>query len=228
MARSGRLCAAACVLACMLGLTSAAVPISNPTTFASLQRVLGVTVSVQNNGLLVATNTSCTAQFPGAACLAKVDAHNSNQKVVINYSVLPNATLDATSHVILKACYSPIATRDRAWRKANNILVLDHQCSFAINTPQTLPPTTGSAMWSPPDTVPNAAYFIRAYAVCKNATFGSSPCGFGNSVGYFQINQIDSRPHNMIGAIIGMAFAGPVIFFVYFAADSFIQKKRKH
>ena len=83
-------------------------------------------------------------------------------------------------------------------------------------------------MWSPPDTAPNAAYFIRAYAVCKNATYGTSPCGFGNSVGYFQINQITSRPHNMLGAIIGMAFAGPVIFFVYFAADSFIQKKRKH
>ena len=107
-----------------MSVTVSTQPLVCFAAFASLQRVLDVTVSVQNNGLLVATNTSCTAQIPGAACLAKVDAHNSNQKVVINYSVLPNATLDATSHVILKACYSPIATKDRAWRKANNILVV--------------------------------------------------------------------------------------------------------
>lgn len=56
--------------------------------------------------------------------MPKVHAAESSNKVVINYAVLSNATLESSAHVILKACYSRASTIDRAWRKANNILVV--------------------------------------------------------------------------------------------------------
>ena len=81
-------------------------------------------------------------------------------------------------------------------------------------------------MWEPSDLVPNAAYFVRAFAICPNATYGTSPCGVGNSKGFFQVNQINSRPGNLKGAVIGMIFAGPIIFFAYFIIDSALTKRR--
>ena len=79
----------------------------------------------------------------------------------------------------------------------------------------------------PPATAPNAAYFVRAYAVCPNATYGTSPCGYGNSKGFFQINQVNSRPGNLKGAVIGMIFAGPVLFFAYFGVDTLLSRRKR-
>lgn len=217
------------LLFCLATLASANVPISNPTTFSSLQTILSVNVSFLIDGQTVAGNPLCTSQGWNSPCMPKIHAAESSNKVVINYAVLSNATLESTAHVVLKACYDKTSTIDRAWRKANNILVLDKQCPFTVATTQTLPPTSGMAMWTPPETVPNAGYFIRAYAICPNATYGPSPCGFGNSKGFFSINQVDSRPTNLKGAVIAMCFAGPILFFAYFGIDSLVQKRRaKH
>lgn len=90
----------------------------------SLKTILGVTVSYLIDGQAVAGNISCTSQAFGSACLPKLQAANSNYKVVINYSVLSNSTLESSAHVLLKVCYDKTSTVDRAWRKANNILVV--------------------------------------------------------------------------------------------------------
>lgn len=104
------------------------------------------------------------------------------------------------------------------------LLQLDKLCSFTVKT--NLPLTSNTVEWEPTELVPNAVYFVRAFAVCPNATYGTSQCGVGNSKGYFQINQINSRPGNLIGAVIGMCFAGPVIFFTYFGIDSALTKRK--
>ena len=151
MVGSVRFGAVVCTLLCIVGLVSANVPISNPTSkmfgsfptlhpsaflvfdltvsvaaaaLTSLKTILGVTVSFSIDGQTIAGNTSCTSQAFNSPCLAKVDAANSQQKVVINYNVLSNATLESTAHVILKVCYDKTSTTDRSWRKANNILVV--------------------------------------------------------------------------------------------------------
>ena len=104
------------------------------------------------------------------------------------------------------------------------LLQLDKLCSFTVKTG--LPLTAGTVEWEPTELVPNAVYFVRAFAVCANATYGTSQCGVGNSKGFFQVNQINSRPHNLIGAVIGMCFAGPVIFFAYFGIDTALTKRK--
>lgn len=106
------------------------------------------------------------------------------------------------------------------------LLQLDKLCPYTVKTAQPLPPTTGTAEWVPTEHVPNAAYFIRALVYCPNSTYGTSPCGVGNSKGFFQVDQINSRPGNLIGAVIGMCFAGPIFFFSYFAIDSLLSKRK--
>jgi len=106
------------------------------------------------------------------------------------------------------------------------LLQLDKQCAFTVATTATLPPTGGSATWMPPATAPNAGYFVRAYAICPNATYGPSPCGYGNSKGFFEVEQVNSRPTNLKGAVIGMCFAGPVFFFAYFGLDTLLTKRK--
>ena len=146
--------------------------------------------------------------------------------VVCNLSKLPHA---AVKSLIFVNCLSPLMflkVLSRFCSVAGFLLQLDKLCPFTVKTAQTLPPTTGTAMWEPSDLVPDAAYFVRAFAICPNATYGTSPCGVGNSKGFFQVNQIQSRPGNLKGAVIGMIFAGPIIFFAYLAIDSCLSKRR--
>lgn len=91
---------------------------------SSLPTALAVTVGVRINGQLIAGNTSCTAGVFNSACLPQLKADDPNEKVVISYQVLPNATLPSTAHVSLRVCYSAPSARDRLWRKANDIIVV--------------------------------------------------------------------------------------------------------
>ena len=156
MAGPARLTAASCMVLCLVGLVSANVPISNPTStscisaycayrckcrlfdsrtnvnltiisvaaLTSLQTVFGVTVSFMIDGQTIPANTSCVTGTYNAPCLTSLDADNPNTKAVINYQLLSNATLESTAHVILKVCYSAPSAKDRAWRKANNVIVV--------------------------------------------------------------------------------------------------------
>lgn len=91
---------------------------------SSLPTALGVTVDYSINGQRIAGNTSCTAGVYNSACLPQLKADDPNYKALISYQVLPNATLPSTAHVSLKVCYSAPSARDRAWRKANDIIVV--------------------------------------------------------------------------------------------------------
>ncbi|KAL3141564.1 hypothetical protein ABBQ32_004809 [Trebouxia sp. C0010 RCD-2024] len=193
---------------------------------SSLPTALEVTVNYEIDGQAVLGNPSCTGRMWHSTCLPRLQAENPNRKAVISYNVLPNATLTPGAHVILKACYSAPSAYDRAWRKANNIIVLDKLCPYTVPSAQPLPPTTGTAQWVPTQHVPDAAYFIRALAYCPNATYGTSPCGVGNSKAFFAVDQIKSRPGYLLGAIIGMCFAGPLVFVSYFAIDSALSKRK--
>lgn len=106
------------------------------------------------------------------------------------------------------------------------LLQLDKLCSFTVKMGLPLTSGTVPVPWTPSELVPDAVYFVRAFAVCPNATYGTSQCGVGNSKGFFQVNQINSRPGNLKGAVIGMCFAGPVIFFAYFGIDSALTKRK--
>ena len=60
----------------------------------------------------------------------------------------------------------------------------DKQCGVEITsgTSESLPPYEGNVTWHIGENVPQATYFVRAYAMC-----GETKCAFGNSTGYFQV-----------------------------------------
>lgn len=90
--------------------------------------MLAVTVDYEIDGQRVLGNPSCADRVWGSSCLPRLEADNANYKAVITYNVLPNATVNPAAHVMLKACYSAPSAKDRAWRKANNIIVVRWPC----------------------------------------------------------------------------------------------------
>ena len=56
----------------------------------------------------------------------------SLDSVYINYSINTTAIKNATSTVTLKGCYSAEAAKNRKWRKANDVIAKDKQCTVKI------------------------------------------------------------------------------------------------
>ena len=106
----------------------------------SLKTILGVNVSFMIDGQTVAGNPLCTSQGWNSPCMPKVHAAQSSNKVVINYAVLSNATVESPADVILKACYDKTSTIARSWRTANNLLVVSSRLTASQLTLGTWPP----------------------------------------------------------------------------------------
>jgi hypothetical protein len=104
---------------------------------------------------------------------------------------------------------------------------LSKKCPFVIAT--NLNPASGNATWKIPNTVPYATYSLRALVytnVTMNGKITPDPIATGVSVGYFQVNKIDDRPHNMKIAAGICACVGPIMFASYFIVDALIKKNK--
>lgn len=81
------------------------------------------------------------------------------------------AGMDATYKTIkVKLCYAPISQRDRAWRKREDNLSKDKTCQHKIVTRSydASNKMAQSFEWAVERDVPEATYFIRAYAHDSN------------------------------------------------------------
>jgi hypothetical protein len=184
---------------------------------------LSVTLRYMIDGEEVIT-TPCKSQNLGAACLPKVQA-DSDDAVIINYSVFANQTANLTDYVQLKACYSNYSEVDRPWRKFNNVISKSKKCPIVIKSH--LDPSRSNAtgiVWKPKDTVATATYFIRAFVFHNSSSTVSYQVAFGNSMGYFQVQAIDPRPKSMKIAAGICSTVGPLMFVGYFAM-TYLRKK---
>lgn len=199
------------------------------TTFTSLapnKINVNITSYTINNKTIMA-GKPCTNMVPDNACLTQVMA--ARDMVHIDYSIKTGFPANSTpDFVMIKGCYSNYSVVDRPWRAYNNIITLSKKCPFVIKT--NLNPVAGNATWKIPNTVPFATYSLRAF-VYRNVTQSngmniSDPVATGVSVGYFQINKIDTRPKGMKIAAGLCACVGPLMFLGYFVVDGLIKKNK--
>lgn len=203
----------------LLALTHTA-SAATKTTLASLgPQSYNVNVTGFADGL---STTNCTTDKYGAPCLPQLQADGSS--VQIAYSVKPDKTAPTTiTSVTLKACYSNSTKVDRPWRKTDPIIDKDKQCTTMIA--KGLPGLSGSTSWTPNANTPNGVYFVRAYGICTTPN-GTDYCSFGNSMGFFQINQIDSRPTWLVIMVCCFIPIGPIILGIYFGYDKMTRKNK--
>ncbi|KAH7623027.1 hypothetical protein NADE_007891 [Nannochloris sp. 'desiccata'] len=127
----------------------------------------------------------CTKSALGSECLPQVQA--AQDSIIINWTVDPSYTVNTTSSIKIRACYSNESSASRPWRAAKPIINKDNQCKTVIAEGQS---AEGSYIYSPgPNTAP-ASYQIQVLEICEDGQY----CSFGESVGFYQINKIDDRP----------------------------------
>jgi hypothetical protein len=195
---------------------------ASAVTLSSIQPPkLSVNLAYMIDGKLT-TMTSCANDDLGAACLPKLQAADTSDKVFITYSVLPAFTPNASDTVQLKACYSNYSQVDRPWRATNNIISKSKKCPFVIKAG--LSPVSGNATWSPKEVVPTATYFVRAFVMHNSSATVQYQVALGSSKGYFQVNGINSRPKSMKIAAGLCACVGPLMFVGYFCL-TYLRKK---
>jgi len=139
MAAANKLMIASLLLFCLAGTCYGNV------LFSSLRKTLDVTASPKNGQVLVAGSDNITVTW------------------ALN-KTLPSGTDSAYKTIKLKLCYAPISQQDRAWRKTEDELDRDKTCQHKIvSTPYDVA-ASNSVEWLIERDVPEAMYFIRAYA----------------------------------------------------------------
>lgn len=109
----------------------------------------------------------------------------------------PAGTDSSYKTIKLKLCYAPISQRDRAWRKTENELSRDKTCPHKMLAMHydASNKTVHTFEWLIKKDVPQATYFIRAYAVDSNdvqVAYGQTT-NTNKSTNLFQINAISGR-----------------------------------
>ncbi|KAI6682802.1 hypothetical protein NL676_028715 [Syzygium grande] len=113
--------------------------------FSSLQRTLIVSASPQPGQVVKAGEDKITVTW------------RFNQSFAAG-------TDSAYKTVSVKLCYAPISQVDRSWRKTVDNLAKDKTCQHAIAA-KPYSPSNQSAEWLVQKDVPEATYFVRAYAL---------------------------------------------------------------
>jgi len=95
---------------------------------------------------------------------------------------------------------------------------LDKQCTVAIATGL---PAQGQYVYKPgPNTAPGT-YNILALASCSGAY-----CAMGKSPGFYQINEINSRPSWLLTASGIFAAIGPTCLLLFFVGEQYLKKRQ--
>lgn len=141
--------------------------------------------------------------------------------ITVTWSV-PASESSTYKTLKIKLCYAPISQKDRAWRKTEELLSKDKTCQHKIATqPFT---ATGSVNVVVQKDVPQATYFVRAYALDSadhQVAYGQST-NEAKSTNLFVIQAVTGRHKSMdIASVCFSAFS--VVSLIGF----FISEKRK-
>ncbi|KAK7389136.1 hypothetical protein VNO78_23968 [Psophocarpus tetragonolobus] len=169
--------------------------------FSSLKRTLDVTASPKEGQVLV----------------AGVD------KITVTWALnktLPAGTDSAYKTIKLKLCYAPISQHDRAWRKTEDDLSRDKTCQHKIVAKpyDASNKTVQRFEWLIERDVPQATYFVRAYAFDSNdaeVAYGQSTDAKNSNL--FEIDAITGRHSSLdICSVCFSAFSVLSLFFFFF------------
>lgn len=106
----------------------------------------------------------------------------------------------------------------------------DKQCPWPIAKKLPAPTTSPSQTitWELPEDLPMSSMFVRAYVMLLNANGTNNPVAYGNATTYFRVDMINSRPHSLISATIGLCFVGPFLLTVFLVGEKFWVAKKSH
>lgn len=161
--------------------------------FSSLKRTIDVTASPKQGQVLL----SGVDKISGTWALNKT---------------FPAGTDSSYKTIKLKLCYAPISQKDRAWRKTEDELSRDKTCQHKMlaipyNASNKTVQTFG---WLIQRDVPQATYFVRAYAFDSNdkeVAYGQTT-NAGKSTNLFEINAISGRHATLdICSVVFSAFS---------------------
>lgn len=170
--------------------------------FSSLQRTLIVSASPQPGQVLKAGEDKITVTW------------SYNQSFAAG-------TDAAYKTVTVKLCYAPVSQVDRAWRRTEDNLDKDKTCQHKIVAEPYSPSDNRSHEWVVQKDVPEATYFVRAYALDAAGV----QVGFGQTTDrsktadLFAVQAITGRHASLdIAAVCFSAFS-VVSLFGFFLAE---------
>ncbi|KAL4517928.1 hypothetical protein Ndes2526B_g02320 [Nannochloris sp. 'desiccata'] len=201
----------------VLALVCAAVNADNSQTYAEISPAKYlVDFSLKLSGV-ESDPEPCTKSALGSECLPQVQA--AQDSIIINWTVDPSYTVNTTSSIKIRACYSNESSASRPWRAAKPIINKDNQCKTVIAEGQS---AEGSYIYSPgPNTAP-ASYQIQVLEICEDGQY----CSFGESVGFYQINKIDDRPAWLITTASIFVSLGPLSLAIFMVYERKLKKKQ--
>ncbi|KAJ1391899.1 High-affinity nitrate transporter [Sesbania bispinosa] len=170
--------------------------------FSSLKRTLDVTA------------------FPKHGQVLKAGIDNITVTWALN-KTLPAGTDSSYKTIKLKLCYAPISQKDRAWRKTEDHLARDKTCQHKIVAKpyDASNKSVHSFQWLIERDVPEATYFVRAYALDSN----EAEVGYGQTTdahkttNLFEIHAISGRHASLdICSICFSAFSVVSLFFFFY------------
>lgn len=159
---------------------------------------------------------ACPDYAPGSSCLEQVDA-GQNNSLVVRYSVKEGYSVNLTSTVRIQACYGPDNIVDRPWRKFNDVIANNKQCSADLGA--NLRPEGSFAYVVGPNSAPSV-YSVEVIEVCEDGSY----CAMGTSPGYFQVQPINSRPSWLMALTGVFSVIGPSILVGFFVWEYKVKK----
>ncbi len=156
----------------------------------------------------------CDNPSADASCVTTLQADQDS--VIIRYAVKPQYSVNETSTIRIQMCYGPDNIVDRPWRKYNNVISKNKQCSFDIVT--NLSPQ-GEYTYLITENAPSSVYFMQVIEICADGTY----CSFGNST-YFNVNQIPDTPSWLMGTTGVLASLGPLGLIGFFLVEHKMKK----
>ncbi|RDX70133.1 High-affinity nitrate transporter 3.1, partial [Mucuna pruriens] len=224
------------------------VVLSSLNSYPSLTFLSEELVGVENmvaHGLVVASLVICCL---AASCYGKVHFSSLKNtldvtaspkqgqvlaagidKITVTWSLnktLPAGTDSAYKTIKLKLCYAPISQRDRAWRKTEDELSRDKTCQHKIVAKpyDAANKTVQRFQWLIERDVPQATYFVRAYALDSNdveVAYGQTTDA-KKSTNLFEINAISGRHASLDICSICFSAFSVVSLFAFF----YIEKRK--
>lgn len=179
--------------------------------------------------LFVALPT-CNETANTAPCLQPL-LNNDNGAVLRASFTLKQEPLTTVSNLaptglIFRACYSATATKDRPWRKPNNVIDKDKSCPFVMGT-SAFNASTYEINWKIPGNATLASFYPAVYVQCQNDT-QTSFCQVDSTVNatYFGTDVINQTPLPMIIATAVCSALGPLALAAFFTHDALARRKQ--
>ncbi|XP_057421262.1 high-affinity nitrate transporter 3.1 [Lotus japonicus] len=177
--------------------------------FSSLKKTLDVTASPKHGQVVEAGLDTITVTW------------------ALN-KTLPAGTDSSYKTIKVKLCYAPISQQDRAWRKTEDELSRDKTCQHKIVAKpyDASNKTVHTFEWLIERDVPEATYFVRAYALDSNDV----QVGYGQTSdakktsNLFKIQAITGR-HLSLDICSACFSAFSVVSLIFFF---YIEKRKKH